>query len=227
MTSFFWNYSDTVFPLLSLLLLIPCFVMKNQQAGFALLLVYLFINVVLMGYGNYLADNYIRNTHVYHIFTIAESCLIPLMLNRMSVKKSRYAAWISAAFVLYAVINMFTWEDYNFSFNSNAGTILNIIISIFCFRYFIALARNDEVLNFQKLPSFWIASGFLFYNIVSILVVAGYKNSQWFEASDLGLMWKIQQVANIVKFVLITIGIICCYRPISPSSGLSPLDQHP
>lgn len=225
MTSILWNYSDTISPIFAAILLLACYVMKCQQTGFGLLLANLFISAILMGYSNHLADQYIRNTHIYHIATLLDACVVPLMLNRMSPRGSRSTLVVIPAFLAYALINMFAWEDYRSQFNSNANAILNIIISIYCFRYFIKLTQDDEILKFPKLPSFWIVSGFLFYSVVSILVVAGYKNSEWFDKQELALIWKIQQIANVIKFVLISTGIVCCYRSISHSSGLSSLAQ--
>lgn len=204
--------------------MLPCY--KNWQQGYGLLLVYLFLNVAFMGYSNYLADRGIHNTHIYHFFTIIEAVLIPALINILSPKRFRYHPVIILAFLIFAVINMIIWEPLMSSFNSNAASICNIIISIFCFRYFIELSKNDQVLQFQKLPSFWIVSGFLFYGVVSVLVVSSYRYNDLLSSADTLLTWKIQQVANIIKFVLISIGIACCYRSTSPSSGLSSSGQH-
>jgi hypothetical protein len=110
------------------------------------------------------------------------------------------------------------WEPLD-KFNSNSASLAAAVISAFCFYYFLSLVKRDEVLHFQKLSSFWIVSGLLFYCIASILVIGSYKYKEWFTDINTHITWKIQQVANIIKFVFISIGIICSRQ--TSQGGLS------
>ncbi|HEY8388518.1 MAG TPA: hypothetical protein VIK74_07930 [Parasegetibacter sp.] len=207
MWKIFFNYSDTLFPLLVLLILIPN-IKKLGRAGIWLT-IYLVLTVVILGYSNILADRVINNSFLYHSYSIVEiATVIPLLalfMNRVKVKD--YA--VISLFVIYSIVNIFLWESL-MEFNSNSSSIAALIIIVYSFGYFLHLANTDAILRFQTLPSFWIVSGFLFYCVVTVLVTASYKYSDWFSSQN--ITWKIQQVANIIRFVLISIGILCSRR---------------
>lgn len=217
MENFFLNYSDTTFPLLAAILLIVY--IRKWQPGAGWLFAYSLISFMLMGYGNLLADRGIHNLYIYHVFTIVESILVLHLINILSPEKYKYINVVLSLFLCFTVLNLIFWEPLFTSFNSNAAGVFNLISTVFCFRYFIQLAKNDNILHFQKLAGFWIVSGFLFYSVVSVLVLSAYKYREMLPESDAALTWTIQQVANMIRFVLIYVGVIWCYRPDS-SSGL-------
>ena len=223
MSDLFWDYCDTVFPFLVLLLLLPRF---RQVQGGLLMVLYLAVTVGLMGYSNYLADRTTNNMYLYHLYSLLEAVFLLLLLNKFS-GMDRRVLWLTLSFyILFWIANVTLWESL-LNFNSNTAAVLNLLTAFFCFRYFLLLIKTNEILYFQKLPSFWIVSGLLFYCIVSILVVSSYKYKDWFSEWDLHLNWRIQQVANIVKYLLISIGILCSSsRQISPV-GSSSLDHRP
>jgi len=215
MVKFFWNYSDTLFPLLALLFLLPG---RKGWKGYYLLLTYLIITVILMGFSNLLADRRINNMYLYHSYTLIETGLLLPLISRLSGIRYK-AAWITFfLFALFWVANLTFWESWR-QFNSNTASLSALLVAAFSFIYFFTLIKTDRVLDFQKRPSFWIVSGLLFYSIASILVLGSYKYKEWFVDVNTHITWKIQQVANMIKFVLFLIGILCSYRQSSPDGS--------
>jgi hypothetical protein len=204
----FWRYSDTVAPFLVLLVLLPRY---RQLPGGGLLVLYLLTATLFAAYSNYLADRAINNMYLYHSFSLLEAVFMLLLLNRYAKMDGR-ALWITLIFyALFWVVNVAFWEPLT-QFNSNSATVLNLLTAFFCFRYFLSLIKTNDILYFQRLPSFWVVSGLLFYCIVAILALSSYKYKDWFSEMDLKINWRIQLVANIIKYILITIGVLCSKR---------------
>lgn len=202
-----WKYSDTLAPLVVLLLLLPCRQMDSKR----ILLTYLLATVVLMGYSNYLADRGRVNTHLYHGYTLLEAWLLVPLLMRQGKRNSRLMWALLLVFTLFWIADI-AWLEALHEFNSYTATVLALLVSFCCFRYFLYLIKTDQILYFQQQPSFYIASGLLFYCMVSILVISNYKNDGSLRTEDLRLIWNITQTAGIIKYLLWAIGILCCYK---------------
>lgn len=206
MLSTLWAYSDTLFPLVVLLLLLPCKGCANKK----LLVAYLLLTVAVMGYSNWLADRRMNNMYLYHGYSLAEALLLVPLLHGYARTNKMMLGIILAGYPAIWLINVLMIEPVTI-FNSNSATVLALLISFLCLRYFLYLIKTDDILYFQKLTSFWIVSGLLFYSMVSILVISSYKQKGWFSAQDMHFNWMIQQAANIIKFLFFSIGILCSY----------------
>jgi hypothetical protein len=208
LSELFWRYSDTVVPFLVLLVVWPRY---RQMPGGGLLLFYLIAATLFAGYSNYLADQGINNMYLYHTFSLLEAVLLLLLLNRYAKMDRRALTLTLSFYALFWVVNVWLWEPLTM-FNSNSATVFGLLTAFFCLRYFLMLVKNDEILYFQRLPSFWVVSGLLFYCIVAILALSSYKYHDWFSEWDLQVNWRIQLVANIIKYILILIGVLCSRR---------------
>lgn len=205
---FLWNYSDTLFPLLVL----PLLLKKHlRPEGYRLLIAYLVCTVIIKGVSNLLADHFVNNMFLYHFYSLLELCLLLPMVKIYSRIAWKPVVWTIALFAIFCVVDVLIWESLN-QFNSNSASIAALLVTGYCLLYFLKLIKDDRVMNFQIQPSFWIVSGFLFYSIASILVLGSYKYTNWFSDSDSHVIWRIEQTANIIKFVLIATGVLCSYR---------------
>ena len=123
--------------------------------------------------------------------------------------------WIMLGlFIIFFILDIAFWESLDV-FNSYTASAASLLVAFFCFRYLKELAGNDQVMYFQKMPSFWMVSGFLFVSVTGILVLATYKTPMLFGESIRTKVWYMQQAADVIRYILISIGIICCYRPLS------------
>jgi hypothetical protein len=207
---FIWNYSDTLFPFLLTVLLLAA---GRQVDGFKQLLRYSAGTTMLMAISNYLADRGYNNMYLYHFNSLLEAgVLIPLIGHYAKI--SRKAIWLTAGgYLLFWIFNVLFLEKMS-GYNSNSSSASAFLLLVFCCLYFLDLIKSDEVLHFQKLPAFWIATGFLFHSATVILLQAAYKYSNLFTDVNSHIIWKIQVVAIIIKFILVAIGILC-KRPIT------------
>lgn len=210
---FLFIYSDTLLPFFVLLLQI--FSSRKLPNGDFLLRLYLLLTTIIMGFSNYLADRAIRNYYLYHLYSLFEVILLIQLITRftLSDKKSGFVA--IGLYALFWLINIRYLEPLS-DFNSISSTVAALFISFFCFRYFLLISRKEAFLYFKKIPSFWIVSGILFYCIASVFVSGTYRFVPELENINSHTIWIFQQNLNIIKFILISIGILCCYRPTSP-----------
>jgi len=210
MLEWFWDYSDTVIPLLSIVSFV---VFKRWHRQDWSLIVYSIACVFLFGFSNYLADRGINNMYLYHIFSLFEFIVVMFyaLFLFASRKLRRFLLGVAIFYFIYWNVNIGLWESL-LEFNSNSASIACLLIIIVCGLYFLSLNDKKELLYFQKLPSFWIMSGFLFYCACSIPVVLAYKYKEIFYDLNINDAWKIQVLGNCVKFVAISYAALCSYK---------------
>jgi len=212
-------YSDTYMPLATLFVYL--LIKKQVQKQESVLFLYLLISTILFAFTNILAENGIHNMFLYHAYSLIEIVLISFYLFKLITKKefSKGFYIVVGCYTLFFIVNILLLEPLSI-FNSNSAGISNLILMILCMYYMLHLSKSDEILHFQKLPSFWIVSGFLIYNAISILVVISYKYFTSVKLPEEGnKLWFLLTFAIIIKFVLISIGLLCYKR--------RPTIQHP
>jgi len=214
----FIDCADSICPFITLLFLLPIY--KKVEQYQKILLCYLIISIIVMGIGDYMAAYVVNNLFLYHGYSLFEVCIFMPYLYLQTNKKIKPAIIIGCTYTVFWVINIIFWEPLS-TFNSNSAAIASILISAASLKYLLALTSKDEIMYFQKLPGFWIVSGLLFYNIVSLLVVASYKYDQYFRQFgwQMSEAWQLQIFANIVKYILTIIGILCYYRQTSQATS--------
>lgn len=206
----FLEYSDTLVPLLSLVAFIKPHKLRKQEK---LLLLYASLSLVIFGVSNYMADRNINNMFLYHGFSLFELLVVLYYASFFFVNKKvkSFLFIIGIAYIIYWFVNMFMWEPLK-EFNSNSAGIAHLIIIIVCGLYFLSLSDKEELLYFQKLPQFWVMTGFLFYCTCSIPIMLSYKYQEIFYDLNQNTAWKIQVVANFIKFAAISYAAICSYK---------------
>lgn len=202
------SYSDTYMPLATLVVYLILWRYIKKAEWFILL--YCIFSVVLFGITNVMADRKIYNMPLYHFASIAELGLVSFYLLKKINGKNFLSTFltINGIFLIFFILNIVFWEDINV-FNSNSAGLVSLIILFLCMYYLLKLSKSDEILYFQKLPSFWIVSGFLIYSAVSVLVLLSYKYLTYLRTEKADLMWYVLDGAIIIKFALISIGLLC------------------
>ncbi|MDE3236527.1 MAG: hypothetical protein KGO81_11270 [Bacteroidota bacterium] len=213
LTDLFWNYSDSALPGFTLLALLPAF--KKVWKQHHLLLLYLAVTCLMMGVADYMADRGINNLYLYHMYALIECSLLVVYVEQLSLNNKKLIFALIGIFFIYWCINIIFLESYQ-SFNGISLSIESLLISFCCFRYLLSLTQKEEIMFFQKLPGFWIVSGLLFYHMCSFLIMLLYKNWHFFNDLTPVVIWNIIEVLNLVKFIIIAIGILCIYRYKSP-----------
>ena len=196
-------------PVISLIICIGLWkqTLKNDRVIF----LYCFLSTILFSIADILSYRHTNNMVFYHLNSLVELWLVSFyVLKKITGKNFSMPFWvINLAFAVFFIFNVFFLEPLKV-FNSNSAGLSSLIILFLSMYYLLALSKSDDILNFQTLPSFWIISGFLIYNAVSILVLLSYKYFLYIHLPKEGdNLWGVLSVAIIVKFALISIGLLC------------------
>lgn len=202
-------FNDTYMPLIALLVYARLW--KDIKRKELSILMYLLFNFILFGISNIMLVYKVHNMPLYHTFSIVELWILSYyILKKITGKGFSKVFWIiNILYAIFFTMNILFLESISL-FNSNSAGLSSLIILFLCMYYLLALSRTDEILNFQALPSFWIISGFLIYNAVSVLVLLSYKYFTYINLpKDGDNLWFVLSAANIIKFALIITGLLC------------------
>lgn len=205
-------YSDTYMPLLAL---VTYLLLWNKIGKKELILFYyLALNVVLFYITNVMAQKGIHNVFLYHFYSLTEMAIISFYILRGLLGKSlKLVISLVAGYFILWILNILFLEPLT-QFNSNSLTLTNFLLLLLAMYYMLELSKKDEILYFQRLPTFWIVSGFLVGCAISTLSIVAYRFfTLQGRKSEGELAWVIVAVAIIIKFALITIGLLCYKRP--------------
>lgn len=197
--------SDTFMPLLALLAYAP--VIRKIQGRDRIIPLYLLITFLIMFLSNVMADRYINNSYLYHAYSLIELVFFSIYIRKLTGDSSSLIRFILPLYVLIWITNLLFFESY-LKFNSNSSGIAYLMLIIYSLNYFLFLSRSEEIMTFQKSPAFWIVSGFLFYSVLNVLIATIYKYTFELSPSDKNLVFNFSYVSNIIKFILIIIGVL-------------------
>ncbi len=197
--------SDTFMPLLALLAYAP--VIRKIQGKDKIIPLYLLVTFFVMLLSNYMADRYINNSYLYHAYSLVELMLFSYYIRNLTNDSGYFIKFILPVYAVFWVINLLFFESY-LRFNSNSSGIAYLLLIIYSLNYFLFLSRSEEIMSFQKSPAFWIVSGFLFYSVLNVLIATIYKYTFELSPDDKNLVFNFSYVSNIIKFILIIIGVL-------------------
>src|SRR6266487_369698 len=213
----YWiGFSDTYMPLLTIILYFLLWKYTNYHEF--VILLYSIICFILFGITNILVLKKINNLAFYHVFSLVELIILSHYVLKLILHKPFSLLWffICSFYLLFWICNIIFFEPLN-SFNTTSAGITNLVILFLCMYYLLSLSKNEAILYFQKLPSFWIVSAFLIYSALSLLVFISYayfvNSNKQQEGSQLWAI--IISMATIVKFALISVGLLCYKRNLS------------
>jgi hypothetical protein len=181
---------------------------KNNER---VLYLYLLINISFGLITNIMGFYQVNNLALYHFYTLFEQWFLSyyLLVKIIKINDTRVYWLINFGFTLFWIFNVFALEPLN-SFNSNTSVISSLIILLLCLYYIFELSKSDDILYFQKLPSFWIVSGILFYSALSTLIFAVYKYYVLQNLVAEGIqIWSLMHFTIVIKYILISVGLLC------------------
>jgi hypothetical protein len=176
-------------------------------------LVYLLLTILIVeSISNVLWFQKENNMPVYHFYSIIEFILI-VNIYKDELKKlfpKRFFHMLVTAFTLFAIINMCYFQNL-ITFNSNATTLLGLLVIFLSLSYFYALLKEVKYSSLEQNPMFWLNAGFLIY-FSSNLILFFINNSMFAKADESSrLVWGLHAVVNIVLTFFYTISI--CLNP--------------
>ncbi|EZH75019.1 hypothetical protein ATO12_09830 [Aquimarina atlantica] len=150
----------------------------------------------------------INNLPVYHFFTVIQFLLI-VNIYRGALSQTfskKFFTSLSIGFVVFAIINIVFFQDL-LTFNSNATTLMGLIIIFLSLSYFYALLKEVKYSTLETNPMFWINSGFLIY-FSSSLILFFMNNTLFKEVTEASLiLWGLHAIINIVLTIFYIVAI--------------------
>ena len=150
----------------------------------------------------------INNLPVYHFYIIIEFLLI-LYIYRGELSElfsKLFFIVLGIGFILFSVINTLFFQYLN-TFNSNATTLLGVLVIFLALSYFYALLKEVKYSELETNPMFWINSGFLIYFSSNLILF--FINNNMFKGSTEAsyLLWGLHAIINIVLTIFYTIAL--------------------
>lgn len=182
------------------------------------LFIYLLLTLITLSVTELLTYLHIHNLVLYHIYTLIEFTLISryIILETGSPNLKRLYPWFVVVFGIICMINAFYIEPFSKDyFNSYTATLSGMALLVLAMFYIFLLSKSDAILAFHTLPSFWIVTAFLVSSAISIPLIIKYSDytTDPSKYADGDIMWFIIDISNILKFVLICIGLLCYKKP--------------
>ncbi|MDY8135173.1 hypothetical protein [Aquimarina sp. 2201CG5-10] len=149
-----------------------------------------------------------NNLPLYHFYTIIEFLLIVNIYK--TVLSKTFPKWffnfLSIGFSVFAIVNILFLQNLN-TFNSNATTLLSILVIFFSLSYFYTLLKEVRYSALETNPMFWINSGFLIYFSSNLILF--FINNNLFKGSTEAsyLVWGLHAIVNIVLTLFYTIAL--------------------
>ena len=202
--------SDTYMPLLALVVL--TYVWKfvhGLEKKF--LLLYIAGSLLIFAITNVLRYQRVPNLYLYHFYTWFELIVVSYFITTATYHRRNALYYLLViSFTIFVVIDISFWESLS-KFNSNTSTAASIVLLVLSMLYVLQLTKSDEILYFQKVPSFWFVTAFLVSSALSIPLMIKYSfytgNPKNF--SEGNNLWGIMDLTYIIKFVLISVGMLC------------------
>lgn len=150
----------------------------------------------------------VNNLPVYHFYIIIEFILIIYIykdeLSRLFPKL--FFTILSVGFTVFSIVNTVFLQDIN-TFNSNATTLLGILVIFLSLSYFYALLKEVKYSALEINPMFWINAGFLIYFSSNLILF--FINNNMFQGSTEAsyLVWGLHAIVNIVLTIFYTIAL--------------------
>ena len=115
---------------------------------------------------------------------------------------------VSIGFSIYTFSDFFDIIHF-YTFNSLANTLGSILIIFFCLIYFVSLFKSEGIINYFKIPMFWIATGLLFFFVGNIIYLSFIDYIIMFNLDKSGsVYWFIMTTLDLLLYSFFSIGFL-------------------
>ena len=206
------GYGDTYMPLITLIVFL--IVKKNIRKEEQCFIYFLVADLLLFSIINILPyTGFNNNLFLYHFYYVFELVFVTYYITKQLLNMFKPLFYIvTGGYILFWLVDVFMWESLNV-FSSYAAALQKITILFLCMYYMLTLAKTEDTISFQKLPGFWIASGFLISSAMGIFSAVAYKYYVLNNLISLAAnAWMFESIGTILKFTFIITGFLCYKR---------------
>lgn len=183
---------------------------KEHPPHIGLFTAYLFLTFFAETSGYILLLQQKDNSPIYNVYIIINfSYLIFLLrsfLQEEGIKK--VLSWTIIVFVVIALINLFfvqKWHSFN-TYTFVLGSIAMVICSIY---YFYHRMKFPDYKNLLRDPTFWIATGLLFFYTCSLPIIGLINFVSNIPRYVSNSFYLINLSLNIILYSLFSISLLC------------------
>ena len=150
---------------------------------------------------HFIFNGLIITEFIFYLFIIYKGLSRPEL--KMAVK---IITWI---FIILALSNLLFFESVH-KFNEHTYTLGTLLVILACLLYFAEIFMSETIVNFFRLPMFWISTGLFFFYAgngiyLSILNYIERNNLD----PDGKVYIQVMVILNLLLNILCTIGFLC------------------
>ena len=183
--------------------------------AFSFLLIYLVTKLVIDLLMFHFASQRQSSVIFYNLSIPAYYCLLSGMYYVM-FDTSRYkifVLWSIPIFTIFSVwdivhVNKDLTNLHDYRIPLYAGTIQSLLMILWILLYLYETIKLLKIPNLFKFPFFWVCSGFLLYFSSQVFIASVlHYTEQWINPLDLGFVYNVPYIFEIVCAILISIAI--------------------
>lgn len=198
---------STISTISAVALAIYCLINFNQFRQYLWIIIYCFINATVEIVALLFALNGINNIPLFYILIFIELYAMIQFFYSTSTFLSKIKK-LHFFIVIYSVLVFLIFKFDSFIYISPYSRMFEgFVVFICCLLYLANEIKNPLVTNIVKVPVFWFVSAFLIYYGCSWLILLGTQLIP-IKKELFIYIWDGQNIFNIIKNILITIGIL-------------------
>lgn len=183
-------------------LLISIIFYKSLKPSWLRLFTWFLLFSFLISIAGYFYSFYLKkgNHFIFNIYLLVQFIFyFGIFYKTFQAKKLKaFTLVASISFLIYLLISFIFLNGFH-RFNSLGFTIGSVLTILFCLLYFGTLFKADGLINYFKIPMFWIATGILFFFVGNFLYLSFLNYI---------LENNLDSEGNIYDFIIITLNLL-------------------
>ncbi len=199
---------DTIPSIISLLIIISVY-KKLQPQWLRLFLYFLFFSVVIDLTATFYSQYFKKSNHFIINLTLPVIFTFYFYIFYKAFETKKLRKMVYASFIIYMIFFFCDIIFINglFFYNSYSYCLGCILIILCCLLYFMWLFTSEMLVNYFKIPMFWIATGLMFFYAGNI-VLSSLMGSIIDHSLDF-IFYPISIILSIILYGALSIGFLC------------------
>ena len=155
-----------------------------------------------------------HNLWLVNVFTLVNFFVISWLLYRLSPQRKINRLLLSITAVVFAAC--FAYEIIYkgfFEYTVYSSIVSDIIILVFCNRYFYLLLKEDAWIDIPTHPAFWLVTGLFLFNLCALVAdLFDEQLSSLYIFPDVSLYYLLYLVFSLILYSCWSFAFICKYQ---------------
>lgn len=194
-------------------LLVVIFFYKKLQPKWLQFFLYLLLFTLLVEIGSSLYSQYLKKSNHFIInIYLPVSFVFYFLLFRINLKTKKLKTFINIIiliYLLFCLLDIVFIEGLYF-FNIYSFCLGSILIVLCCLLYFTHLFTENMLINYFRLPMFWIATGLMFFYVGNLVQISLLRYIITNNLDPGGHIYQVIMVTlNLVLYGAFIAGFLC------------------